>query len=67
MEFLLSYTNISHVDSAIELLRAYIDNDAKEKLKRIREDVKIMFNDLTDNAKELFNVICKSKVVLSRS
>ncbi|KAF4627298.1 hypothetical protein G7Y89_g10854 [Cudoniella acicularis] len=67
IEILLSYTNIGYVDSAIELLGAHLDDDAKEKLKYTREDVRPVFDDLTDNAEELFNVIRKSKVVLSGS
>lgn len=40
---------------------------AKEKLKYIREDIRPVFNDLINNAKELLNVIRILKVILSRS
>jgi hypothetical protein len=67
IERVLSYTNIGHVDSAIEILGAYMDDDAKEKLKHTREDVKPVFDDLTDNFEELLGVMRESKVVLSGS
>jgi hypothetical protein len=63
----LAYTNISHVDNTIEVLRAYLNEGAKEKLKYIREDIRLIFNDLIDNAKELLQVMRESKVVLSGS
>jgi hypothetical protein len=63
----LAYINISHVDNTIKALRAHMDKGVKEKLKYIREDVKLVFNDLTNNAEELLNVMRMSKVMLSRS
>jgi len=63
----LSYINIGYINSAIEILRAYIDNNIKEKLKHIREDIKPMFNNLIDNFKELLGVIRELKVMLSGS
>ena len=36
-------------------------------MKLARQDVKLVFDDLTNNLKELCNVICKSKVILSGS
>ena len=66
IERMLSYTNIDHVDSAIGILGAYRDDSAMENLKHTREDVKPVFDDLTDNFEELFlNVMRKSKAVLS--
>ena len=62
-----AYINIGYVDNTIEALGAYIDEGAKEKLKYTREDIRPIFNDLINNAKELLNVIRISKVVLSRS
>jgi hypothetical protein len=44
-----------------------MDNDAKEKLKLARQDVRPVFDDLTDNPEELCNVMRKSKVILSGS
>jgi hypothetical protein len=67
IEILLSYTNIGQIDSAIELLAPHMDNDAKEKLKLARQDVRPVFDDLTDNPEELCNVMRKSKVILSGS
>jgi hypothetical protein len=67
IERVLSYINIGHVNSAIEILGAYMDDNAKEKLKHIREDIKPMFNDLINNFKELLRVMRESKVVLSGS
>jgi hypothetical protein len=67
IESVLAYTNIGHVDNTIEVLGAHMDEGAKEKLKYTREDVKPVFNDLTDNAEELLNAMRKSKVVLSGS
>ena len=64
---MLSYINISYVDSAIKILGAYINDSAKEKLKHIRENVKLIFNNLTNNFKELLRVMHKSKVILSGS
>jgi hypothetical protein len=63
----LAYTNISYINNIIKALRAYINKGAKEKLKYIREDIKLIFNNLTNNAKELLNVIRISKVILSKS
>jgi hypothetical protein len=60
----LAYINIGYVDNTIEALGAYIDKGAKEKLKYIREDIRPMFNDLINNAKELLNVIRILKVIL---
>jgi hypothetical protein len=40
---------------------------AKEKLKYIREDVKLIFNNLINNAKKLLNVMRILKVMLSKS
>jgi len=63
----LSYTNISYINSAIKILGAYIDDNAKEKLKHTREDVKLIFDNFTNNFKELLRVIRELKVVLSGS
>jgi hypothetical protein len=67
IEQVLAYTNIGHVENTIEVLGAHLDKDAKEKLKYTREDVRPVFNDLTNNAKELLNAMRESKVVLSGS
>jgi hypothetical protein len=67
VERVLAYTNIGHVDNPIEGLAAHIDKGAKEKLKYTREDVRPVFNDLTDDVEELLNVMRESKVVLSGS
>ena len=67
VERVLAYTNIRHIDNTIEVLGAHMDEVAKKKLKYTREDVRPVFNDLTDNAKELLNVMRESKVVLSGS
>jgi hypothetical protein len=67
VERVLAYTNIGYVNNTIKVLRAHLDKGAKEKLKYTREDVGPVFNDLTDNAKELLNVMRESKVVLSGS
>jgi hypothetical protein len=67
IEGVLAYTNLGHVDNTIEGLGAHIVKGAKDKLKYTREDVRPVFNDLTDNAKELLGVMRKSKVVLSGS
>ena len=64
---MLSYTNISYINSAIKILGAYIDDNAKEKLKHTREDVKLIFDNFTNNFKELLRVIRELKVVLSGS
>jgi hypothetical protein len=49
------------------MLKAYINNNAKERLKYIRENIKLIFDDFINNAKELFNVIYKLKVMLFKS
>ena len=64
---MLSYINISYIDSAIKILGAYINDNAKEKLKHIREDVKPIFDNLINNFKELLRVMRKLKVMLSGS
>jgi hypothetical protein len=64
---MLAYINISYIDNIIKVLRAYLNKGAKEKLKYIREDIRPIFNDLINNAKELLQVIRESKVVLSGS
>lgn len=65
VEHTLSYTNIGHVDNTIEVLGASMDEVAKKKLKYTRGDLRPVFNDLTDNAKELLKAMRQSKVVLS--
>jgi hypothetical protein len=62
----LAYINISYINNTIKALRAHMDKGAKEKLKYIREDIKLMFNDFINNAKELLNVMRMLKVVLFR-
>ena len=64
---MLAYINIGHINNTIEALGAYIDEGAKEKLKYIREDIRLIFNDLINNAKELLNVMRILKVMFSRS
>jgi flagellar motor component MotA len=64
---MLAYINISYVDNIIKALRAYMHKGAKEKLKYIRKDIRLVFNNLTNNAKELLNVICILKIMLSKS
>jgi hypothetical protein len=64
---MLAYTNISHIDNIIKVLGAYLNKGAKEKLKYIKEDIKLIFNNFINNAKELLQVIRESKVVLSGS
>ena len=64
---MLAYINISYVDNTIKVLRAYLNESAKEKLKYIKEDIRPIFNNLTNNAKKLLNVMRISKVVLSGS
>jgi vacuolar-type H+-ATPase subunit E/Vma4 len=48
------------------MLRAYINDNAKEKLKYIKENIRLIFNNFINNIKKLFNVIYKLKVVLSK-
>ena len=67
VERVLAYINIGHVDNTIEALGAHMDEGTKEKLKYTREDVRPVFNDLTNNTEELLNVMCILKVVLSGS
>jgi hypothetical protein len=63
----LTYTNISHIDNTIKVLRAYLNEGVKEKLKYIREDIKLIFNNFVNNAKELLQVMRELKVILSKS
>jgi len=63
----LAYINISYIDNIIKALGAYMHKGTKEKLKYIREDVKLIFNNFTNNAKELLNVMRMLKVILSKS
>ena len=44
-----------------------MDKGTKEKLKYTREDIRPVFNNLTNNTEELFNVMYISKVILSGS
>ena len=64
---MLAYTNISHINNIIEVLKTYINEIAKKKLKYIRENVRLIFNDFADNAKKLLNIMRKLKVMLSKS
>jgi hypothetical protein len=64
---MLAYINISHVNNIIKVLKAHLNKGAKEKLKYIKEDIKLIFNNLINNAKELLQVIQELKVVLSGS
>jgi len=63
----LAYINISYVDNIIKVLRAYLNKGAKEKLKYIREDIKLIFNNLINNTKKLLQVMQELKVILSGS
>jgi hypothetical protein len=54
---MLAYINISHVNNIIKVLKAHLNKGAKEKLKYIKEDIKLIFNNLINNAKELLQVI----------
>jgi hypothetical protein len=67
IEHMLAYINIDYINNIIKGLAAYINKGTKDKFKYIREDVRPMFNNLIDSAKELVNIMHKSKVVLSRS
>jgi hypothetical protein len=49
------------------MLKAYINDNAKERLKHIRGNVKLIFDDFINNTKELFNIMRKLKVILSKS
>jgi hypothetical protein len=53
----LAYINISYVNNIIKVLGAYLNKGAKEKLKYIKEDIRLIFNDFINNAKELLQVI----------
>jgi hypothetical protein len=64
---MLAYINISYINNIIKVLKAYLNKGAKEKLKYIKEDIKLIFNNLINNAKELLQVIRELKVVLSGS
>jgi hypothetical protein len=46
------------------MLKAYINNNVKERLNYIRENLKLIFNNFINNAKELFNIIYKLKVMI---
>jgi hypothetical protein len=63
----LAYINISYINNTIKALKAHMHEGAKEKLKYIREDVKLIFNNLINNAKKLLNVMRILKVMLSKS
>jgi hypothetical protein len=64
---MLAYINISYINNIIKVLRAYLNKSAKEKLKYIREDIRLIFNNLINNAKELLQVMRELKVILSGS
>ena len=67
IEHVLAYINIGHIDNIIEALGVHMNEGVKEKLKYIREDIRLVFNDLINNTKELLNVMYILKVILSGS
>jgi hypothetical protein len=54
---MLAYINISYIDNIIKVLGTYLNEGVKEKLKYIKENIKLIFNDFINNAKELLQVI----------
>ena len=64
---MLTYINIGYINSIIEVLGVYLNKDAKEKLKYIREDIRPIFKDLINNEEEILQVMRVLKVILSRS